>query len=437
MKGKKILFPLMAASFAVSAAVLTAVLIIHGFFPETGWIADALTVGLTMCVTAFLSFIFAYLINKSNKHTRARFPRPFCAFSLVLSALLFLLGSAGQIAYAIDTKTYDVQTGEREERETVNLSENADIVMLLDDSGSMYEYKINEVIRDACKQVVSGVSESCRMGCGVFTDIIDDRNFLDLHLMDADGKKAINDLLTDAKGQRGFGNDFKSALERAYTMLTTQSSEDRHRIIVMFTDGIESGMDKFDAAQNKKIADAGIEVYAVRPNVYSSMCSETFLDLVTSGGKTPERDNLIDINGTELDLSSVVNALNSVTNKQEEKVTIVPVFESRTDVVFNKGLILYDGANSPALVKNLIRAGFFVLWSILIQLLFFRKIRPAGLAFNIAASLASFGLVLLGSWLKIPVIASPALAAGMFTLFAAVQSQSTADPQTYDRSSFL
>ena len=52
-------------------------------------------------------------------------------------ALLFVVGGIGQAVYSLEYKTQKIKVGEREETRVVEYNENADIVLMMDDSASM------------------------------------------------------------------------------------------------------------------------------------------------------------------------------------------------------------------------------------------------------------------------------------------------------------
>ena len=79
MKNNKWLISFTIATFVTTGLVLAVSLFAHSFYDKAGWPADVLTVGLTLCVTAAVSFGTVVAANASECacQSSSAVPQPF------------------------------------------------------------------------------------------------------------------------------------------------------------------------------------------------------------------------------------------------------------------------------------------------------------------------------------------------------------------------
>lgn len=406
-------------SFGAAALVFALFLGIYSWIPKISPFLEPLFTGFALMLAAAAVFGALAVLNRIRS-TKVEMPPLFSGFTALMLALLLVAGAAGEAVYSLDFSTQRVKVGEDVQKEKVRYEENADIVLLLDDSGSMYNAHISEVFREGCDTLIDSVSENCRMSGCVFADEAEDGAIIDLAKMDNNGKAKLKETIHKQPGGRAHDNDFYGALDIAYEMLKNAGGENRHCIIVMFTDGIEMGSllsHRFSQEQNEKLLSAGIEVYSVRPNQSADLCSDTFKDLVTENGAYPERDNIVPINGGALDLSGVIDVLNDVTQREEERETITPIYQDQPNFRFTEGTLLYDNRNPVSPYRTVVRLVAMAVISFLLQLLFFRKLH-IGLLPGIGAGLIAALLSSLGGAVSVWGINVIAIALLMYTVFA-------------------
>ena len=410
MKNNKWLISFTIATFVTTGLVLAVSLFAHSFYDKAGWPADVLTVGLTLCVTAAVSFGTVVAANRLSSRFRVRLPKFFCGTAAILMALLFVVGGIGQAVYSLEYKTQKIKVGEREETQVVEYNENADIVLMMDDSASMNSSK--NAIHQVCEAFINRLSEGCNVGGGLFTDRVLRNYYLPLTKMDSQGKQEMIRTITrnGPGGGTGFDNIFDVALEE----FSRNSQPDRHHVIVIFTDG-QGLMWKEHLS---KLQRENVVVYTIR-----NVTDRSALDRIVkeTGGKDVIMNNTADID-------TILSALNEMAHHQEEKVTKTPVYETRSGFWLVPGSILYDAQNMQSVYRVIVRMLAFAVYGVLVQLLLFRNTRIGGLAMSAGASLLCGFLVSLASFVRVPIIAIAALALFMFTVFAAGKP---GDPQRW------
>lgn len=442
MKNKKFIFSFALSSFIVSSAVLAGSLYAHSL-TDFGWIFNAAVVGLILSATAFLSFAAVHLLNRMRKRIKVQLPKLFSGFTAIMLALLFVLGAIGQIVYSFGLYTHEVQTGEEEKRETVEFADNADIFLVLDRSGSLED--INVKVEAACINFLDSISEDCNMGGGSFAST---NNFITFRKMDKKGKDELKNAIECKNANIGNQTNLDDAFEAALNEFK-KSDPKKKKAIVLFTDGVLGNLDTdpnaIDSSTGKKpyekyqkmykeIVDQGIELYTIRPdeNFYKShyeislrgkrnlWCSEALLKCVKDSGGADYSVIPNDANSSEKEqkaaIEEITKILNDIAKRQEEKVTKIPIYETKTDIVFSKGLILYDSFDEQNAYRLIVRICFFVVYSVLIHFLIFRKSKIISIFYAVVTPALAWLCVWAGSVTKMFIIAALGLSLFMFTM---------------------
>ncbi len=418
----KINFSAIVISAVVSLVSLFAGLWLFSSSDEDNPLISSLYIGGICLFTALITLISIYVFNNIFAVERSVLPPFFSVANILIVLAIFIIGAGGEALYSLSFKTRSVKTGEKTEKVTSTVSENADIVLLIDKSGSLKT--VNTLMANACNSVIDGLSENCRMGGGAFADTV---SFSKLHKLDKSGKKAIKSAI--ANSYVGDGTDFEPAIKEAYHELENNSSEDRHRIVIVFTDGGFFYLSESCKKIMKKISDSDIEVYAIRPDYgsyygISDSCNEDFLDLVTDNGKHKERDFLIPVNNNNPDLNKVIKALNEISEKNETRTVTKPIYKKKTSLSFTKGNVIYDNVNSPNILRVAMRTLVFFMLVCCMQLLFFRGIELSSLPVSIAFAAVASGLCILGNKSELMILNAFICAITIFTLYSRMNSDS-------------
>ena len=129
-----------------------------------------------------------------------------------------------------------------------------DVVLSLDVSGSMNEAKMNG-LKNGCYALLDQLMQIIEMGGNVRIGIVTfttsasiKQNMLELNAESIDGMKATIGALTS-----GGDTHQKVGLDKAYTLLNTEASKDRQKMVILFTDGKPAGSGEtsnFDLAKS-------------------------------------------------------------------------------------------------------------------------------------------------------------------------------------------
>lgn len=422
-KKNKIDVSLIVTSFIVSALVLFSSILVHPTLEAENWLENAVFVGLICALTALASFGSVHLFNLFRIRRKTSLP-PFLSLATLLVILaIFVFGAVGQVIYSLSLRISKEKTGEESVSEPVVTTEGVDLVLLMDNSGSMA--LINQVVCEACNEVIDRLPQSFRVGGGTFAD---DVLFTELHDLDTQGKKAIKkSLITDTS--LGGGSSFDKALKRARNEFEKNSSDDRNRVLIMFTDGQAVLFESLCGDIARDLRDLGVTVYSIRPDGY--FAEDEFIDFVTEDGKHKDRDYVIPFDEDVPDLDEIVDVLNQISSKEASVEKTVPVYKTNADASFTEGTVLYDPVNPLNLQRGITRAVLLILLVLAMQFLFFRGISVSSLLLGILFAAITFGLFFVGGNYKIPIINALAAALFVFTLFSVSSPEDEFDQNNF------
>ncbi len=178
-------------------------------------------------------------------------------------------GLAGELL-AEDT---ELETGDTEITETVSGSEDAvllkDVVLVLDNSGSMKKNDPDFLVNKAVKEFISQQDENTRVGIVIFDQAVR----LPVPLTDA--SLANRELLLDSIeniNYKGLFTDSPAGIERAIYELKNNGRADAQKSIIFMTDGIvDTGAPDKDLEKSKWLredlapdaADNGIKIFGI------------------------------------------------------------------------------------------------------------------------------------------------------------------------------
>lgn len=384
-------------TFISSYLVYAGLLSIFSKATFSGTMTQAAAVGLSLTLPLLTAFITMHISALSNKRMKIRIPRFASVLSVAVILFSFAAGFAGQILYSLKTEDTEPDIS------TVDI--NSDIVIMLDDSGSMYiDPDTANITRSAAISFVDSLPSSSRCGAGIFSHRVGE--FQDLVQLDIQGKNTIKDFFSNA--YLGGATDFDSALIAAYDCLMNHKDENTNKAVIFITDGDALISD----STKSKYLDNGIKLYSIRISSSQTLAD----DLVEFAENTGGSDFLIDSDsGTIADEKQLTDAFTTITTEVEIEKTI----ES------TNGLIIYD--EDISFYKVIIRFITILLIVILAQLLYFGHISAlsgVGVLISAVGATASMTVAPLipSLW-----ISSFIVAALMYTVFASLDTESESE----------
>lgn len=385
MRNKKPDILIIASSFISSFFVFTVLLFVYENANVSGTIAKALLVGACFALPALAAFICIHISAKvRQRKVKIELPALISGGTALMLILSFAAGFIGQLVYSF-----------RINKEVTVTEGNSDIVLLLDDSGSMVPYTTN--VRTASAAFVEGLSEKSRLALGIFAEVIG--SFEDLVVMDDAGKQKIKDSF-DPKYRFAGGTNFDIALQKASECLSA-TDEDTVKAVVMVTDGCD---DVVSQNIQKHYINNDIKLYTIR--IAGSEGKET-QDLIDFVNKTGGFDTSIDMNSDpDAGLHELIDAFASITGS----------VESETKTEFSDGLLVYD--EDLAAYKAVVRLIFIFILTLLVQLLYFRNISVKTVIANIITSVLACALLTFAVEISGVIVTVTASAALIFTAFA-------------------
>ena len=379
-----------AVSFVLSFASLAGMLFAVRAAEPSSPFGRALAVGAVLFVPALVGYIAVQAAGRLRTDLSVQMPAAISAGAAIALAASFLVGAAGQFAYSYRTS---------EIRETTKGHDSSDIVMMIDDSGSLVPYYAT--LRAVANAFVDGVSENSSMAAGLFARKIGD--FTDMAVMDADGKREIKKMLADENRFAG-GSDLDLALQTAYEAFAAQGPSKRPRAIVLLTDGrdlIES--DIVSALKEEKI-----RLYSVRIKGSEGDGTSALLSAVKeTGGSDIEIPK--DFSLGEDDLDDFM--------KQFEE--IAGTVTTRTERGFEDVLLVYDDAD-PEVPVVLIRFVVLFIVTLCVQYLYVRKMSVAAVLLDFLLTVAVCAVMTFAPAVSPAVgvlLSAAAAAAGVYTWY--------------------
>lgn len=247
MKGLRIHF--YAILMSLCGATLAYVLMGRVLDAEKG---DAffyvLWTGLTLAGIFLLSFVGMFLGMRFLGKYRANLPKGWWKWMLLALACLFAVGCIGQWLYS------------GREKNTQTVQNNADVVLLIDASGSM-DGSTMLAAKDAACQFVDILNSKTRLQLISFAGcVLDD---MGLVTMDSAGKASAKTFISniDSTG----ATDFDAPLQCAIDSLNTNGRADAKPMVILMTDG----QDLVSSSVQNQYFSSGVPVYTVQITAYS------------------------------------------------------------------------------------------------------------------------------------------------------------------------
>lgn len=347
----------------------------------------AAAVGAALAAAPLAAFIAMHISAVLRKRVKVQLPKLLSIAAFFTVILAFAVGFGGQILYSMKINK------ETKKAEDIN----SDIVLMLDDSGSMKNYY--DDVRNASIAFVEKLPESSRAAAGIFAYKVG--AFEDLTQMDMNGKKRIRDFLLS--NNFGGGTNFDAALEKAYSCLMAKKDENTNRAVVFITDGIDIISQKI---RNDYIND-NIKLYTIRLTNDSTGMAK---DLVDFAIQTGGADTIVTVNGSNVTgLDEMLKAFETITSSLET--------EKKLD--FNEGMILYD--DSVSVYGVIIRTVVFLIIIMLVQILYFRKLSAGNMAGDILTAAAASAVVTAAGEMSLFVLSAVSAAAFMYTAYVKLE----------------
>ncbi len=250
--------------------------------------------GLTLAVLFLLSFVGMYIGLRFFGKYRVDMPQGWHKWALLALLCLFLLGCIGQYLYG----------GKKSSTQTVQ--SDADVVLLIDASGSM-DGRSMTAAKDAASQFVDILNTNTRLQLVSFAArVLDDTGLV---TMDATGRSNAKTFIysIDSTG----GTDFDSALQCAIDSINNYGRTNAKPIVILMTDGL----DYVEDAVKNQYYSAGVPVYTVQ------ICDTAGdYDLIQFANRSGGFDTQIDpsaVDATSL-LDGFRNALNDTVSVSYE-----------------------------------------------------------------------------------------------------------------------
>ena len=327
---------------------------------SVGWVYRALMTGLIAAVTPLVVFLCVTKLSALRKRRKIHFPSLSVRTAGILLAALFLTGFVGQCLYSLRFETVAPQVEAKQ----------ADMMLLLDDSGSVNENGFAGAARRASERLIDGLSSASRLSAAVFTTKID--AFSNLCVMDNVGKDKLKS--TIRAGGSGNGTNLVAALTSAYDTLTADDNGSVKTVILM-TDG--GGVVPSDLAD--AYAAAGVTVHVIRPDKAARFTAQLTAFAAAVGGS----DRAVAENGSGFLADDVFTVITDICTG----LGIGFSESAPTKITFSEGLLLHDTASpSVRLLDVLIRFAVFAVLSVLTQYLYFRKITPVLILINVISA---------------------------------------------------
>ena len=380
-----------AASFLLSFAAFAGMLfLLRETAPQTP-LARALAIGAVFAVPALVGYIAVRAAAALRRDLTVQMPPVFSVAVVVMLLLSFAAGFAAQYAYSYDT--YEV-------RETKKGHDSSDIVMMVDDSGSLVPYF--EPLRNVANAFVDGVSDDCNLAAGLFARKIGD--FVDMAVMDSAGKQAVKKML-EADNRFAGGSDLDLAIRTAYDCFTSQNSSKRPRAIVLLTDG----QGEIDDDLIDMLKEEDIRLYTVRIAGSDGPGTSDLLTAVKSTG------------GADIEISDTFSADTDDLDKfMEQFEEIAGSVSSKTVKEFGERLLAYD-EESPTLARILIRLAAVFAVVLCVQLLYLRRISVIAVLADFLSAVAVCAAMTFAPRLSSAatgvVLSAAAAAAGIYTWY--------------------
>ncbi len=347
---------------SLAGAVLLALLITPRNFDMLSTAGErVLWVGgffLAVFAGGFAGLHLSLQFSKKYKIQRNRIWIP--AF-LVACVLLFGIGAGGQALFMYS-------------KEEVIVPTSADMVLLLDASGSMDSSGFTQPRTDAGRQFVSSLSDENRLQAVPFAGTVLDSTSL-LH-MDTQGKNTLTQFIEgiDSVG----ATDFNAPLRQAMQTLSQQGRTDCAKAVILLTDG-EGNLDN-DVI--KTYLGSDVKVFTVRISTASYLSSDA----------QALADFAADTGGFDVQLTP---AADGTVDAADMLKAFQDAFQATTETRVNMSRDLLVYSEQASFWQFVLRAVVFILCAILIGIGYFGQASLKSIFANGICGLVSAVLVTL------------------------------------------
>ena len=392
MKKNKIEIPMSILSFFVSLLSYGGMLYIYQKQSFSEPIMKAAAAGAIFALPPLLSLTAMHISAHLRRSIKIKLPKLLSGMTILMLFLSFAAGFAGQLLYSLHRE-------EIENKEEIS----SDIVIMLDDSGSMLSFA--DVVHAAAMTFVDGLSENCRAAAGIFAAKVD--AFEGLTYMTPDGKQKIKDLIS--KNNFAGGTDFNEALNKAYDCLMGNNTQNTRKTVVLITDG-QAEID--DSIKNKYLAD-NIQLYSVRISGSEGAFTNELIDFVTHTGGFD----------TAIDLST--NSDDAINHLAQAFENISVVVDTETVTNFSDALMVYDANNTVPSI--LIRTAAFILLVLFVQILYFRKLSAGSFFGDMLFAVAASYMTGIAAGMQLVWLCAASSALLLFTAFTGLHLEETSN----------
>lgn len=313
---------------------------------------------LAVFVGGFAGLHLMLHFSRKYKIRRSRFWIP---VFLLACALLFGIGAGGQALFMYS-------------KEEVLVPASADMVLLLDASGSMDSSRYTQPRTDAACQFVNSLSDDDRLQAVSFAGkVLDSTSLVN---MDTQGKNTLTQFI---QGIDSVGTtDFNAPLEQAMQTLSAQSRADCGKAVILLTDG-EGDLDS-DVIKTYVGSDVKVFTIRISSSAYLNNNARELANLATDTGGfdvqlTPAADGTVDA-------ADMLRAFQDA-------------FQATTETRVNMSNDLLIYAEQTAFWQFLLRVVVFILCAILIGVGYFGKLSLRPVIANGACGLLSAVLITL------------------------------------------
>ncbi len=206
---------------------------------------------LLVFIGGYLGMVLGVKLSRKYQIMRPEFR---ASRFVVVAVLIFLVAGGGQMLFLIEEQTEEIPTV------TTITNKEADVVVLLDGSGSMKSSSYVETCVKAATEFVESLDENIRLQVVAFAEKVYESQ-IGLLTLDEDGKTEVIEYIEkyiESIGVFDYGTNFDDALEAAMDILS--ESDDRIQIVIMVTDG-EAGISD---DTKKEFLNSGCKLLSIR-----------------------------------------------------------------------------------------------------------------------------------------------------------------------------
>lgn len=358
MSGKK--FDLIGTLFSVVGALIPCVIILY--YRVTGGFDSpevlALFVGLLLAAAFLCGYgMFRLYLLLFKKYKILESKKLLLRLGIV-ALLIFIIGSAGQYLFMIDTKT-DVSDSE------------ANVIFAIDMSGSLKDY--DESRETITKEFINCFNEKSQMMLLPFGGTIIERCVTEFLPMTQDNKDLCI-LLETQLISSGITN-YDIMLDYSYEVINNYAPEGKKPVVVVLSDAVGDVSDEIKTKYDKD----NIQVFSIQMSKGDNGAKASFADFAKdTGGKNIKID---------------IGSDNSIDKEQIlQAYALITLSDISTDFILNTELSIFSTLD-VGFIKHLSRLVFFVVLMVLASIGQFGRPDKKSLILNILLGCVAFVVV--------------------------------------------